>query len=156
MLVYDNQIPEFYTDGILKKTYKCNFCPPFYQIAATLVTGCHFDTWTSLIRPWYLKHIECLTNDQNLYWWDTPHINEWWPFWKMAATVVMGQICDGPIAKNIPKNIPKMCAKSHACIIKSTILAHICWTKRKFSKGMPVKSNNLDLLKLQEKKSTGK
>ena len=36
--------------------------------------------------------------------------------WKMTATVVMVQICDGPITKTIPKNVPNICAKSYACI----------------------------------------
>ena len=42
----------------------------------------------------------------------------------------MGQICDGPIAKNIPKNIPKMCADLMLVSSKAQFLHIICWTIR--------------------------
>jgi len=50
----------------------------------------------------------------------------------MSAIPVTGQILDGPIAKNLPKDMPLHCAKFHTSIIKGTIppnSSHICSTK---------------------------
>ena len=39
----------------------------------------------------------------------------------MAAKATMGQICDGPMSKNLPDGMFYLCAKFHALIIKPTM-----------------------------------
>ena len=51
-----------------------------------------------LCKLWCIVHVTVSCKGQEL--------NQWWPFWKMAAILVMGQICDGPIGKNLPKGMP--------------------------------------------------
>jgi len=51
----------------------------------------------------------------------------------MAVKVTKGQIWNGPISKNISKDLPKCCAKFHAFIIKGTILPKIALNLQRYS-----------------------
>ena len=91
-----------------KETHKCNFCPPFYKMATTLVTVCHFGTTTSLIRLQVLLGHDIIeiywmlviTKYWILYWWDTKKkrykCNFRPPFYQIAAIMVSWLITGAP------------------------------------------------------------
>ena len=45
----------------------------------------------------------------------------------MAATEVIGQICDGPVTKKYPEGMFLLYTKPHAFIIKWTIFHQSAW-----------------------------